>query len=59
VAENNPALAQLENPQLLRSQAVIARANPDSERPAFMDNALVFLNLAKAELFTANPDNLF
>jgi cytochrome c peroxidase len=38
---------------------VTAQANPDSERPAFMDQAIIWLNLAKAELFTANPDNLF
>jgi len=37
----------------------IGQANPDANRPAFMDHALVFLNLAKGELFSANPDNQF
>jgi cytochrome c peroxidase len=38
---------------------VIAKATADSERPAFMDHALLRLDLAKADLFTANPDKLF
>ena len=37
----------------------IARANPDANRPAFMDHALVYLSLVKQELFSANPDNQF
>jgi hypothetical protein len=37
----------------------IGQANPDANRPAFMDHALVFLSLARGELFSANPDNQF
>jgi len=37
----------------------IAQANPDANRPAFMDHALVYLSLARGELFSANPDNQF
>jgi len=36
-----------------------ALANPDANRPAFMDHAIVFLNLIKAELFSQNPDDQF
>jgi len=36
-----------------------AKANADSARPGFMDHAFTFLNLAKGQLFTANPDNEF
>jgi hypothetical protein len=37
----------------------IAKANADANRPAFMDHALVFLDLVKGQLFSANPDNTF
>jgi len=37
----------------------IALANADSARPAFTSNALVWLDLARADLFTANPLNEF
>jgi mono/diheme cytochrome c family protein len=36
-----------------------AIANPDANRPAFMDHALSFLHLARNELFSDNPDNQF
>jgi len=36
-----------------------AQANPDANRPAFIANALVWLDLAKTDLFTANPNNEF
>ncbi len=36
-----------------------ALANPDANRPAFIDNALVWLDLAKTDLFAANPNNEF
>jgi hypothetical protein len=45
--------------QDIKTTLNIARANPDANRPAFMDHALVFLNLVRGELFTANPDNQF
>jgi hypothetical protein len=35
------------------------KANPDSNRAAFMSNALVWLDLAKQDLFTSNPNNDF
>ena len=37
----------------------IALANPDASRPAFMDNALVWLGLAKQDLFSGNPNDEF
>jgi hypothetical protein len=37
----------------------IAQANPDANRPAFLDHALVYLGLVKNELFSLNPDNQF
>jgi hypothetical protein len=37
----------------------IAQGNADADRPSFMDHALTFLNLAKGQLFSANPDNDF
>lgn len=38
---------------------IIAKANADADRPAFMDHALVYLGLVKNELFSSNPDNQF
>jgi hypothetical protein len=35
------------------------KANADADRPAFMSNALVWLDLAKQDLFTSNPNNDF
>jgi cytochrome c peroxidase len=35
------------------------QANDDANRAAFMSNALVWLDLAKQDLFTANPNNDF
>jgi hypothetical protein len=43
----------------VRGTLEIARANPDANRPSFMDHALVVLGLARGDLFTANPDNEF
>ena len=37
----------------------IANANPDASRPAFLDSALVYLALAKTDLFASNPNNEF
>jgi len=37
----------------------IASANPDAVRPAYIDSALVYLSLAKADLFAANPNDEF
>jgi hypothetical protein len=37
----------------------IARANADANRPAFMENALVWLELAKQDLFAPNPKGDF
>jgi hypothetical protein len=45
--------------QDVKQTLLIARANADADRPAFMDRALVFLNLIRNELFTANPDGQF
>jgi hypothetical protein len=43
----------------IRQTLQIAKANPDANRPAFMDHALVYLTLVRGELFTSNPDNQF
>jgi hypothetical protein len=43
----------------IRQTLQIAKANADANRPAFIDHALVFLDLVRNELFTANPDNQF
>ncbi len=37
----------------------IASANPDALRPAYIESALVYLSLAKADLFAANPNDEF
>lgn len=36
-----------------------ARANADASRPDFMSNALVWLDIAKTDLFASNPNNDF
>jgi len=36
-----------------------AKANTDTNRPAFIDSALTWLNLAKQDLFSLNPNNEF
>jgi hypothetical protein len=38
---------------------VIAQANADANRPAFMDHALVYIDLARGEILSANPNNDF
>jgi hypothetical protein len=45
--------------QDIKQTLTIALANPDANRPAFLDHAIVYLSLVKAELFSANPDNQF
>jgi mono/diheme cytochrome c family protein len=53
---NAAAVSELQD---VKQTLVIALANSDANRPAFMDHALVYLNLVKGELFSANPDNQF
>jgi hypothetical protein len=36
-----------------------AQANPDANRPAFLDSALVWLDLARQDLFSQNPNGEF
>jgi cytochrome c peroxidase len=43
----------------VKQTMIIAKAQPDANRPAYLDNALVYLGLAKGELFTSNPNNDF
>lgn len=43
----------------IRQTLQIALANPDANRPAYMDHAIVYLNLVRSELFSENPDNQF
>lgn len=53
----NPSAVQaLQTTQLTLT---IALANSDANRPAFMDNALVWLGLAKQDLFSGNPNDEF
>jgi cytochrome c peroxidase len=53
----NPAAQQALSTIKLTLQT--AQANADSARPPFMSNALVWLGLAKNDLFSANPNNEF
>jgi len=53
---NAAAVNELQDVKLTLSTAL---ANPDANRPAFMDHALVYLNLVKGELFSQNPDDQF
>jgi hypothetical protein len=53
---NAAAVNELQDVKLTLSTAL---ANTDANRPAFMDHALVYLNLVRGELFSANPDNQF
>jgi mono/diheme cytochrome c family protein len=43
----------------IRQTLQIALANPDANRPAYMNHAIVYLNLVRSELFSENPDNQF
>ena len=43
----------------VRQTLIIAEAQPDASRPAFLDNGLVYLTLAENEILTANPNNEF
>ena len=45
--------------QNARQTLVIAKAQPDHARPAFLDNALTFLTAAKNDIFSANPNGDF
>jgi cytochrome c peroxidase len=45
--------------QTIKLTLETASANADANRPAFMSNALVWLDLAKQDLFSANPNNDF
>jgi cytochrome c peroxidase len=53
---NQAAVSELRD---VKQTLEIAQANADPDRAPFMDHALDFLNLAKAQLFSANPDNDF
>jgi len=53
---NAAAVSELQD---VKQTLSIALANPDANRPSFMDHAIVFLNLVKGELFSANPDDQF
>jgi cytochrome c peroxidase len=53
----NPAAVQaLQTIKLTLSTAL---ANADADRPAFMDNALTWLDIAKRDLFSSNPNDEF
>ena len=43
----------------VKQTLLIAKANADANRPPFMVHALDFLVRAKADLFTANPNDDF
>jgi hypothetical protein len=53
---NPSALQALQTAKLTLSTA---KANADANRPAFMDSALTWLDLAKQDLFLSNPNNEF
>ncbi len=56
VTMNPTAVHDLQTAKLTLQNAL---ANPDANRPAFMSNALTWLDLAKQDLFTSNPNNEF
>ena len=43
----------------VRQTLIIAEAQPDANRPAYLDNALTYLNLAENEILSANPNGEF
>jgi cytochrome c peroxidase len=43
----------------VRQTLVIAAAQPDVNRPAYLDNGLVYLDLAENEILTSNPNGEF
>jgi hypothetical protein len=43
----------------VKQTLIIANANPDAARPAFLESGLLFLDLAKQDLFVSNPNNEF
>jgi hypothetical protein len=45
--------------QTIKQTLETAKANSDANRPAFMSNALSWIELAKQDLFTSNPANEF
>jgi cytochrome c peroxidase len=53
---NSSAVAAIQN---VRQTLIIAKANPDASRPAYLDHALVYLGLYKGFLFSSNPLDLF
>jgi hypothetical protein len=53
----NPAAVQAL--QTVKLTLSTAKANADADRPAFIDNALTWLNLAKQDLFSSNPNSEF
>lgn len=59
LSQKNLNAAAVNELQDVKQTLTIALANPDANRPAFMDHALVYLNLVKGELFSANPDDQF
>lgn len=45
--------------QTVKQSLETALANPDTNRPSFMSNALIWLDIAKQDLFSDNPNNDF
>ena len=45
--------------QTVKQSLETALANPDANRASFMSNALIWLDIAKQDLFSANPSNDF
>jgi hypothetical protein len=43
----------------VKQTLIIAQAQPDANRPAYLDNALVYITLAENEILTANPNSEF
>jgi len=59
LAERNLNLAARNNLADAKQTLEIAKANPDANRPAFMDHALIRLDLAKSDILASNPQNQF
>ena len=58
MADKNPIDSALAA-SIHQAEYETGKANADSARPDFMSNALVWLDLAKQDLFTSNPNNEF
>jgi hypothetical protein len=59
LAAKNLNLAARNNLATVKQALIQAKAQPDADRPAYIDTALVYLELAKNAILTADPDGDF